>query len=72
MGVTIPGRVGEKTEFIAHGMRFTVRKLDRRTWSLRADGVERCRFGNKQQITEDIAHAEQVGTLPPRSPHSWH
>ena len=70
--VEIPKRVGGRAEFVAHGQRFTVRKLDRRTWTLHADGVERCRFGNRVQIAEDIAHAELVGTLPPRSPNSWH
>ncbi len=66
MKVNIDMRIGDVVTFTAHGYRFEVRKLKRDEFALFKDGVERCRFGNRQQITEDIEYAIGFGCLPPR------
>lgn len=58
--------VGERFEYTAHGRTFRLCRLRRAVWFLRALDAERARFGDLEQIREDIAHTLTTGQLPAR------
>jgi hypothetical protein len=60
----IPTRENEEVSFAAHGRTFVVKKLYGAVWFLKATDQTRGRFGDKQQIREDIEHATEFGVLP--------
>lgn len=69
---TIPSRMREETQYTAHGITFIVRKIGANTWFLKTPSVKsRARFGNKREITEDVAHTIEYGVLPRSNGPRW-
>ncbi len=56
---------GKEVSFDAHGKSFRLRRLERFTWCLSCPAhTHRVRFGNSQEIAEDITAAQESGALP--------
>jgi hypothetical protein len=50
----------------------TVKHFDRNTWNLFQDGDrDRSRWGDLEQMTEDLLYFETYGTLPPQDMPRW-
>lgn len=63
---TIPRKVGQMVEFTAHGNRFRLKKCSQTTYYLDCPlRSPHCRWGDRKQIAEDVAHCVEWGTLPP-------
>ena len=62
----LPKREGQEITFDAHGQQWRIKRLGRDTWTLynvRAT-APRCRFGNREEIANDLATVVQTGILP--------
>ena len=48
-----------------------LKRITRETWCLTGQGfdLDHCRFGNSQEIAEDVSHFERYGEIP-RSSHA--
>lgn len=69
--VQLPKQTGESVCITAHGFSLNVKKLRRCEYFARIDGNQRGRFGDADQIREDIAQFLNNGTLP-RSKTNWY
>jgi len=60
---------GQRFAIEAHGNLAELGKCrsGRNVWFFRHG--TRCRFGNAQEIREDVAHFREYGALPPRAKH---
>lgn len=69
----LPEEYDGRSTFEACGFTFRLHRLQmrRKEWSLFKDGVARCRFGNRNQITDDVFYCLEAGTLPPAPLHPW-
>lgn len=67
----LPTGIGDSKTFFARESEFRVKRLRKDVFCLAKKDVARIRFGTKQQILEDIAHAMDFGTLPPKSKNSF-
>jgi hypothetical protein len=64
----IPVNIGERVYLEAHGQNFIIGYHSRNTYWLSTNPPgERRRWGDRRQITEDIAYVIENGTLPPHS-----
>ena len=62
---SLPSRRGESIKVQGPGRKSATVKLSQEgSYLLRIDGTDRVRWGDKEQITEDIEHFEQYGVLP--------
>lgn len=62
--MTFPRLNGQVCNFTAHGNVFFCKRLARDCWALWKLSGARVRFGNLQEIGEDIAAVKLSGTLP--------
>ena len=60
----IPRRIRQPAHFDAHGTTFRVEQYRLGEYVMTAIGCTRARFGNREQITQDIDHATLTGKLP--------
>lgn len=66
--VVLPSKVGQATTFSAHGQTFHVKRVSRESWLLtdpREAGYNpNGRWGNAEEISDDIGHVLECGRLP--------
>lgn len=69
---TLPATIGQTIEFTAHGQTFRVKKKRAALYVMFQDGNQsRSRWGNAADISNDIAHAVEFGTLPRPAGEHW-
>jgi hypothetical protein len=69
--IELPSRSGEILGYEAQGETLEVKKLKPGEYFAKVLGTQRGRFGDSEQIREDIAHFLETGALP-RSKSNWY
>lgn len=63
--ITLPRRKDDSVTFTAYGKTFAVKKLENGEYHLRDTAIDsHSRFGDAQQIAQDIGHVLESGHLP--------
>ena len=60
----LPRRNGEVTSIDAHGHTLNVKRIKGDVFYARIRGTERARWGNAEEISEDIKYFRETGALP--------
>jgi len=65
-------KCGQSVTFSAHDRLFTLKRISRDCWNLAQHGLyERSRFGNLEQIREDLEHVRTTGIIPKACGRRW-
>lgn len=61
---------GEEIEISAHGKTMTIKPASSRgEWVMKLGS--RVRWGNREQVAQDIEHFRKMGALPPKEKRMW-